>query len=91
MMLDQVSQHSFVWTVDVAKLERARILRGWTQRRLALESNVDRGTVSGLVLGRRRPTLGTIQAVCRVLDVTLADVIVFVQQHNGGRTLRGPS
>lgn len=78
MMLAQVSRHRLVWTVDVAKVERARILHGWTQRRLAVESHVDRGTLSALVLGRRRPTLGTIQALCRVLDLTLADVIVFI-------------
>jgi transcriptional regulator with XRE-family HTH domain len=63
--------------VDVAKLERARILRGWTVRRLAAESRVDRGTLGNLVSGRHRATLGTIQAVCGVLNLTLADVIVF--------------
>jgi len=70
--------------VDVAKLERARILRGWTQRRLAVESHVDRGTLSDLVLGRRKPTLATIQAICVVLDLTLADVIVFLDQSSSG-------
>lgn len=73
MALGPVRPCEVIWTVDVATLEKARILRGWTQRRLALESHVDRD----LVLGRRRPTLGTIQALCYALDLTLADVIIF--------------
>lgn len=76
-MSQHPTKHGLVWMVDVTKLERARILRGWTQRRLAVESHVDRSTLSDLVLGRRRPTLGTIQAVCGVLGLTLAEVIVF--------------
>ena len=79
-MLDHFGRHALLWTVDVAKLERARILRGWTLRRLAAESHVDRGTLSSLVLGRRRATLETIQAVCQAVDLTLADVIVFLDR-----------
>lgn len=43
-----------------------------------MESHVDRGTPGNPVLDRCRPTLGTIQAACRVLDLTLSDVIVFI-------------
>jgi transcriptional regulator with XRE-family HTH domain len=82
MTLDHMSRAGLVWMVDVAKLERARILRGWTQRRLAIESHVDRGTLSSLAFGRRRPTLGTIQAVCRVLDLSLRDVILFPDEQD---------
>jgi transcriptional regulator with XRE-family HTH domain len=82
MMLEHMSRGGLVWMVDIAKLERARILRGWTQRRLAMESHVDRGTLSSLAQGRRRPTLGTIQAVCRVLELTLSDVILFAEEQD---------
>jgi transcriptional regulator with XRE-family HTH domain len=80
MSVHDINRGGLSWTVDVAKLERARILRGWTQRRLAEVSHVDRGTLSNLVLGRRRPTLGTIQTLCRALELTLADVIVFADE-----------
>jgi transcriptional regulator with XRE-family HTH domain len=66
-----------VWRVDPAQMERARVLRGWTQRELATAAKVDPGTLSDTLAMRRRPTLGTLQAICRSLDLTLADVIRF--------------
>ncbi|MBJ7599589.1 MAG: helix-turn-helix transcriptional regulator [Candidatus Dormibacteraeota bacterium] len=65
------------WKLDPAGIERARVLRGWTQRELALAARVDPGTLSDALTMRRRPTLGTLQAICRSLDLTLADVIRF--------------
>lgn len=66
------------WWVNVRAIERARILRGWTKADLARVAHVDPGTVSDLGKGRRRrPTFGTVQALCVALDLTLPDVIVF--------------
>jgi DNA-binding XRE family transcriptional regulator len=45
------------WTVDVAAIDRARILRGWTRRDPAEQAHVDEGTLCDLFAGRRRPTL----------------------------------
>jgi len=61
----------------VRAVERARILRGWTKADLARVAHVDPGTVSDLGKRRRRPTLGTVQALCVALGLTLPDVIVF--------------
>ena len=58
-------------------IERARILRGWTKADLARAAHVDPGTVSDLGNGHRRPTFGTVQALCVALGLTLPDVIVF--------------
>jgi transcriptional regulator with XRE-family HTH domain len=63
--------------MDVGAVERARILRGWTQRELARTARVDPGTLSDLLAHRRRPTFGTVQAICTSLNLKLADVIVF--------------
>jgi len=68
------------WSVDAVPIERERILRGWTPVHLATVAHVDPRTVRSLVAGRRRPSLGTVQALCTVLGLRLADVIVF-----GGR------
>jgi DNA-binding XRE family transcriptional regulator len=65
------------WSVDAAPIERERILRGWTPVHLATVAHVDPRTVRSLVAGRRRPSLGTVQALCTVLGLRLADVIVF--------------
>jgi hypothetical protein len=65
------------WRVDAAPIERQRILRGWTPVHLATVAHVDPRTVRSLVAGRRRPSLGTVQALCAVLRLRLADVIVF--------------
>jgi DNA-binding Xre family transcriptional regulator len=64
--------------VDAAAIDRARILRGWTGRDLAQQANVDEGTLCDLFAGRRRPTFGTLHALCQALELPLGDVIVFV-------------
>lgn len=65
------------WSVDVAALDRARVLRGWTRRELGLQAHVDEGTLCDLFAGRRRPTFGTLRAICHALEMTLEDVISF--------------
>jgi len=65
------------WAVDVAALDRARVLRGWTRRDLARHAHVDEGTLCDLFAGRRRPTFGTLRALCQVLGLSLGDVFVF--------------
>jgi transcriptional regulator with XRE-family HTH domain len=65
------------WAVDVAVIDRARVLRGWTRRALANQAHVDEGTLCDLASGRRRPSFGTLRAICQVLEVSLEDVIVF--------------
>ncbi len=68
--------------MNVAVVDRARMLRGWTQRELARSAHVDPGTLSDLLAHRRRPTFGTVQAICASLNLTLADVIAF---HSDGK------
>jgi transcriptional regulator with XRE-family HTH domain len=65
------------WSVNVSAIERARILHGWTRRELAQEARVDEGTISDLIAGRRRPTFGTLRAVCDALAISLTGVIEF--------------
>ncbi len=65
------------WSVDVEAIERARTLHGWSRRELARRAHVDPGTLSDLLGRRRRPTLGTVQAICTALGLTLVEVIVF--------------
>jgi DNA-binding Xre family transcriptional regulator len=65
------------WSLRVEVLERERILRGWIQRELARKVHLDPGTLSDLLARRRRPTFGTVQAVCTSLNLTLAEVIAF--------------
>lgn len=65
------------WSVDAGAIDRARILRGWTRRDLARRAHVDEGTLCDLFAGRRRPTFGTLRALCRALELALEDVIKF--------------
>jgi DNA-binding Xre family transcriptional regulator len=65
------------WSVDSGAIDRARILRGWTRRDLAQHAHVDEGTLCDLFVGRRRPTFGTLRAICRALELALENVIVF--------------
>jgi transcriptional regulator with XRE-family HTH domain len=65
------------WTVDVARLDMRRVLLGLSARQLATRARVDPDTVGDLLSQRRRPTLGTLSAICNQLDLTLHDVIQF--------------
>jgi transcriptional regulator with XRE-family HTH domain len=68
---------SLFWSVDVVTIDRARVLRGWTRRELGHEAHLDEGTLCDLFAGRRRPTFGTLRALCGALDLALEDVLVF--------------
>jgi transcriptional regulator with XRE-family HTH domain len=65
------------WAVEVAAIDRARVLQGWTRRDLARHAHVDEGTLCDLFAGRRRPTFGTLRAVCQALQLSLEEVITF--------------
>jgi DNA-binding Xre family transcriptional regulator len=65
------------WSVDIGAIDRARILRGWTRRELAQQAHVDEGTLCDLFGGRRRPTFGTLHAICGALDLSLKEIIDF--------------
>ncbi len=60
-----------------AAIDRARILRGWTRRELGRHAHVDEGALCDLFAGRRRPTLGTLRALCSSLEFALSEVIKF--------------
>jgi DNA-binding Xre family transcriptional regulator len=72
-----VIRQTLKWSVDAAAIDRARILRGWTRRDLAQKAHVDEGTLCDLFVGRRRPTFGTLRAICQSLDLSLEHVIAF--------------
>lgn len=75
------------WSVDVEAIDRARILRGWTRRDLGREAHVDEGTLCDLFAGRRRPSFGTLRALCGALDLALEDVLVFASHGAAGTIL----
>lgn len=70
-------QRALEWSVDAGAIDRARVLRGWTRRDLAQHAHVDEGTLCDLFAGRRRPTFGTLRALCQTLELSLEDVILF--------------
>ncbi len=72
-----MSVQALEWSVDAGAIDRARILRGWTRRDLATTAHVDEGTLCDMFAGRRRPTFGTLNAVCQALDLSLEGVISF--------------
>ena len=65
------------WTVDIAGIDRARVIRGWTRRDLGRAAHVDEGTLCDLFAGRRQPTFGTLRAICQALELSLEKVIEF--------------
>jgi transcriptional regulator with XRE-family HTH domain len=75
------------WRIDLALLDRERVLRGWTRADLARRAHVDPGTLSDMFRCKRRPVLGTVQAIVTALGLTLGQVIVFEQDRQGATWL----
>lgn len=73
------------WRLDLARLDRERVLRGWTRAELARHAHVDPGTLSDMLTGRRKSTFGSVQAVCGVLGLILRDVVVFTDSDTDRR------
>ena len=69
--------------MDAGAIDRARILRGWTRRDLAQHAHVDEGTLCDLFAGRRRPTFGTLRALCQALGLAFEGVIAFSDELHG--------
>ena len=71
------AQRDSAWSLNTLLVERQRILYGWSPAQLARIAHMDPRTVRSLVAGRKRPTLGTVQALCATLGLPVSDVIVF--------------
>jgi transcriptional regulator with XRE-family HTH domain len=72
-----ILQRTLEWSVDAAAIDRARILYGWTRRDLARQAHLDEGTLCDLFAGRRRPTFGTLRAICESLGISMEEVLRF--------------
>jgi hypothetical protein len=65
------------WTLDCRQVERARVVANMTYQQLAAAARVDRATLSDMLNGRRRSTLGSVHAVIRALNLDPAVVLLF--------------
>jgi DNA-binding XRE family transcriptional regulator len=69
------------WVLEIGTVERRRLLAGLTREKLASSAHIDAKTLRDALSGRRKPTLATAQCIARALELSLADVIVIVEQH----------
>lgn len=56
------------------RIVKARTQRGWTQEKLAAESEVGVAHIGFIEQGRRRPTLVTLHKIAQGLDLTLEEL-----------------
>jgi transcriptional regulator with XRE-family HTH domain len=61
-------------------LRSIRKAKRTTQRDLAVFARLDRSYISSLELGESSPTLATMLALCKALDITLTDLAVAVER-----------
>ncbi|ARL04297.1 MULTISPECIES: helix-turn-helix domain-containing protein [Burkholderia] len=66
-------------------LRSLRKARKTTQRDLAVFARLDRSYISTLELGESSPTLDTMLALCRALDITLTDLAAAIEHELGSR------
>ncbi len=62
-------------------LRELRKGHGYTQETLAFECGLDRTYISLLELGSNSPTLDTMIALCRALDVSLTQFSALIEGH----------
>jgi transcriptional regulator with XRE-family HTH domain len=65
------------------RIKQLREERGWSQQELWLESDVSKGHISSMEAGKANPTLKTLRALARALDVEIFDLYTFPEK--GGR------
>lgn len=56
-------------------VRKARLAKGWSQEHLAFEAGLQRSYISELETGKRNPTLDVVEAIARVLEVKVADLL----------------
>lgn len=56
-------------------LKAARLQKGWSLRRLALEADMDHGTIRSIETGQSNPGLTTIIALARALELPAATLL----------------
>lgn len=63
-------------------LRELRNRTGKTQETVGLDAGLDRTFVSMLERGQRQPTLSTILALSRALEISAAEIIAMVEEQN---------
>lgn len=56
------------------RIVKYRKQRGYSQERLAADSDIDRVAVGNIEQGRRKPTVTTIYKIAKALDIKLEDL-----------------
>jgi transcriptional regulator with XRE-family HTH domain len=57
-------------------LRKLRVPKGWSQERLALESNIDRTYIGKVERGTENVTISTLEVIARALDVPVATLLI---------------
>lgn len=50
--------------------------RGWTEYKLAKESNLSQSTISNMFARNTLPTIPTLEAICKALKISLSEFFV---------------
>lgn len=61
-------------------LKEQRLKRGKTQESLAFDTNLARNYISLLELGQRSPTLDTIMAISKALQIPSSELLAHVEE-----------
>jgi transcriptional regulator with XRE-family HTH domain len=57
-------------------LRKLRVPKGWSQERLALESNVDRTYIGKVERGSENVTISTLEVIAKALEVPVAALLI---------------
>ena len=61
---------------DIARIERERVLRGWSKARLAEEIDKDPSTISLIENGKIDGNPATIKAIAEALGVPMEELLI---------------
>lgn len=61
------------------RIRELRTRKGFSQEKLALESEIDRTYLAGIENGRRNPTLKSLEKILRTLEISFEDFFKGIQ------------
>ncbi len=72
-----------------ARIKEIRRLRGLSQEQLAEKVSLDAKFISKIEVGRRSPSLETMESIANAMEVEIKDLFEFMHLQSGGITAEG--
>lgn len=71
----------------LSKIKRLMKESGWTEYKLAKESNLSQSTISNMFVRNTLPTIPTLENICKAFNISLSEFFFEEEENNEQRQL----